>query len=167
VKISRPHPKVLKLTRSRTRHGFYLAITLVFLVSWYYYVLGMGAPADGNLMPTQKKDWMPTNIMEWIVLVLPLASLPFLVRCVRIIAKGEETIFDGNARKIAQNGQIIAAFDDIAQLQIRVRAGEDQSDLILVLRKGRNVKIDSASYRRIAALSESVGEILGRKAHIH
>ena len=126
----------------------------------------MDAPTDGHLTPTQSEELAPTGIMEWIFLVLPLASLPFMVRCVKIITKGEETIFDGIQHKIVQNGQIIAAFDEVEQLQIRVRAGEDQSDLIVVLRKGRKIKIDSASYRRIAALSESVGEILGQKAQI-
>ena len=166
MKVSRPHPKVLKLTRSRTRHGLYLAITLVFIVCWYYYILGMDTPTNGTLTQSQPEGRIPTDIMGWIVLVLPLALIPFMVRCLKIMTQGEETILDGNRRKIIQNGQVTAAFDDVENLQISVRAGEDQSDLIIVLNEGRKIKIDSSSYRKIAALSESVGEVLGRKAQI-
>lgn len=166
MKISRPHPNVLKLARSRTRHLLYLAITGIFMGTWYYYVLGLGSAPDGRFTLAYFKSLMPTDLFGTIILVVPLALMPSLVKCLRIVARGEETIFDGNARRIVKNGEAVATFEDIEQLQIKVRAGEDQSDLIIVLRGDGKINVDSSSYRSIAALSEMVGEIVGLKPKI-
>ena len=163
MQITRPHPKILKLKRSRIRHFLYLALTLAFVGIWYGYVPGMGAKGDKAIT---SEGLLPTDVFEIFILLVPLALIPWMIRWLKVILRGEETIFDGANQRILINGDPVASFDDIERLQIKVRAGEDQSDLIIVLRQGGTLNIDSASYRSIAALSEAVGEIVGHKAQI-
>jgi hypothetical protein len=165
MKIHRPNPQILIITKSRLSAIGLLSFLIAFFGFWYYYVLQLESIPEG----AQPFDYIIACLFAeptlWLAVLAPVVALPTMYKSLRIVTVGEQLFFDGTKRAIFKNNKLLVKFGEVAHLQSETISGEaDEYRLIAVLRgKGlfRKIKIHtSGGLDEIIILADELADIV-------
>ncbi|MEN8194839.1 MAG: hypothetical protein ABFS12_18605 [Bacteroidota bacterium] len=162
MKISRPNPKTIIITKSKLLNLSYLAFYVICICIWYYIALGIKSMPDGaNLFDFVWNKLSDYPIM-WAILLAPLLALSRIVKSLKVFFQGEGFVFDGNMRIINKNNDKVALFSEVDGLQIRTIGGESEEHrLSIKLHSGNKIEIhSSSSLKEIDKISDDIADIL-------
>ncbi len=151
MKIHRPNPQILIVTKSRLANVGYLTLFILGFGIWYTILLG--------------RESYPGLFF----LLAPVVALPKLYKILKIVAVGEQFSFDGMKRAICKNNKLLARFDEVSALQVRtISDGETEeyrltADLWVGKRSFGKIEIHtSGDLDGIIALADDVAWDAGR-----
>lgn len=164
VKIHRPNPQILIITRPRLHGILLLAVCIVLLVIFYYLFelnsIPEGAPLFDSILArlSAKQDL-------WIVVYLTPVLIPYLMwKGLKIAAVGEKFSFDGVRREIFCNQKPLARFEEVEHLQLEKSYYEEKKQgyqLKVVLESGKKIRFYNSENRyRIISLANDVADIV-------
>ena len=156
MRIQRPRPGILQLTKSRVRAGLQVGFYALFFAAWYSFLFAFPADDVTGGAPTY------FMLLFWLA---PLFGLPEIVRQVRVFASGESFTLTRDTGLIERNDTRIAHFSDVERVQIRTihdSEGSDEHRLSIVLKSEEKLRIDqSTDSQEIAAAAEDLADMLG------
>jgi hypothetical protein len=153
MKIVRPRPGTLKITKSRIRAASQLVFTVLFISAWYSFLFALNSSPDDA--PALFK------LLFWLA---PLFSVPEMVRQTQVLTSGETFVLTRDTGTIERNGMCMALFSDVARIQIRTfRDPEGGSDyrLSIVLKNDEKLRIhQSSDANEVSDLAEDLADLL-------
>jgi len=158
MKVTHPRPGTLQVKRSRTAAALLLAFEAVFFTGWYAFLLAFDGSSGDD--PVEGGPDL-FRLMFWVV---PLFSLPVIIRQARILTAGSTFTFVSHLGVIERNGKEVARFRDVARVQIRTIRGEGSHEdrLSLVLKNDEKLRIhESSDTKNVADVAEDLADALG------
>ena len=136
MKIRRPNPQSLIVTKSRLSNFGRLALLIVFFCVWNFFLLG-------------SKGTETYNLIKFLCMLLSLILLPAIYQSLKIVVVGERFSFDGVQRTILKNQKSLARFGEVAHLQIKTigPSGDvpETHHLSVVLESGKKIEIHNSN----------------------
>jgi hypothetical protein len=124
VSIDRSDPQRLVLTLRHPRYAAGALTALVAVGAWYAALDRFG----DRLIPDFSDIRSP---VAWLLLILPLAVLPSLLRNLRWALAGEKVVFDGTRADVLKNGAVVCEFKDVRAVTLHMGPREHRLTLDL------------------------------------
>jgi hypothetical protein len=152
IQVDPSNPSQTVVTSSRASALVALAVVAGFFVVWYSMLFG----DCGSLEDLRRK--LAADPMLWIFAIFPVTFLPAVARLAMRIGSGDRLVIDSLRAEISRNGQHLAAFPDVEEIEIRQSGGGGSPcSLVLHLRDGRELPIvDGQREDRLRALVDPV-----------
>jgi hypothetical protein len=160
--VQRPTPNVVTVSTPRIGAALSALFQVGFLGLWYWLLLEKPVSLEAAVDSTRR---LPDRGL-WVCLIglVPLAAIPGLLRLARTVIRGSVYRCDGHSRTITLNGEVIARFDEVEHVQVRMinRAKAPNEYLLsLLLQNDRKVQLGQArDHDEALSVADSVADTL-------
>lgn len=130
-------PGSYRLVHSRVTASFTTLFALLFVVLWYWFLLGRPVGLAGALDSLRTK--VAGDVVMWLFALAPVLLVPPLYRVARTALRGRRYEFDTSSGVISYNGKEVARYGEVTNLQlhtIRGKRGQDKHLLTILLHRG-------------------------------
>lgn len=162
MRVHRPNPQVLVIAERRLSALLGLVVWTGMVSVFYYTFLD-----SGDFMPVSASEggatpWKFEVGGNTLFLLFPVFLAPSLLRCLRVLAVGEELTFDDESRMVSKNRVRVAAFGEVKYLQLKTLNGTcEELMLCALLTDGTRVTLHtSGAVAEMVAVADEIGKLL-------
>ena len=162
MRIHKPNPQVVIVTKSRLKSIIFLSFSVGFFGLWYYNLLQLGSIPEGAQPLKYTIDRLSANPILWFFMIAPVLFILPMYKTLKIVVVGEQITIDGVMRTILKNQKQLVKFDEVKHFQIRTIYGQSvEHRLTAVLKTGKKIQIhNSGNSDEIIAIGDDVADIV-------
>jgi hypothetical protein len=160
--ISKPNPATLVLKESRSWHASALRSHAGFLIVWFIGLLAILGGVDKLVDRVVQFDWFAI-----LFVAVPLLSLAYgSAKVIGSLIHPRIITFDSDTSRIVDGGRLIAFFEDVAKIQIKVNTSgdSDRYELGILTKNSGTLRVwDGYDYDLAFELADEMAEKIGTK----